>query len=87
MIKNIIIKETYESLLENHTESEANHIILNSLAILGDKKVIVKEELDKEGYARINRYKYPERLASFINTTSEKSSEWKNLSFAKIAFS
>jgi len=85
MIKNDIVKEAYAQLLEDHDESEANYILLNSLAILGDKKVQVKESLDSEGYKRINGYKYPERLSSFIKTTSEKSSEWKNLSFAKLA--
>lgn len=87
MIKNTLLKETYENLLNNHTVNEANFIMLNSLSILGDKKVIVSEEINEEGYARINKYKYPDRLASFVRTCSEKTEQWAQFSFAKIAFS
>ena len=87
MFTNELIQEAYEFLKERHTESESNFIITNSLAILGDKKVEVSEELDKTIIARVNRYKYPERLASFVKTTSEKSNKWKQLSFARIACS
>lgn len=89
MIKNEIVLEAYNKLLTSHSIEESNYILLNSLAILGDKKVIVEEiqEFDKKALERINRYKYPERLASFLNITNEKSESWKNLSFAKLAFS
>lgn len=86
MITNEIILEAYNNLLLSHTEADSNYILLNSLAILGDKKVKVSESIAKEEYTRINKYKYPERLASFIKITSEKSEDWKNISFAKIAF-
>lgn len=88
MIKNEIVLEAYNKLLINHSIIEANYIILNSLAILGDKKVIVEEvqEFDKKALERINRYKYPERLASFLNITNEKSVSWANLSFTSLAF-
>jgi hypothetical protein len=89
MIENAIVLEAYNKLLENHLVSESNFILLNSLAILGDKKVIVEEieEFNKEALSRINRYKYPERLASFLNITNEKTENWKELSFAKLALS
>ena len=89
MIKNKIVKEAYNNLLLGHPVKEANYILLNSLAILGDKKVIVEEvqEFDKKALERINRYKYPERLASFIGITQKKSESWSNLSFAKLALS
>ena len=87
MIKNQLIAEALEVVKESHTESESAYIILNSLAILGDKKVVIQDSLDEKSYVSINKYKYPERLASFLNTTNEKSNEWKNSSFAKIALS
>ena len=89
MIKSEIVKEAYLKLLNNHSIKESNYILLNSLAILGDKKIIVEdvESFDKKTLERINRYKYPERLVSFLNITNEKSESWKNLSFAKLAFS
>lgn len=87
MIKNKILLNAYNKLLENHTESESNYILLNSLVVLGDKKVQVSETLDKTNLTRVNKYKYPERLASFIGTTSSKSEQWAELSFAKLAFS
>ena len=89
MIKNQIIEDAYNKLLETHTISESNYILTNSLAILGDKKVVIQEseEIDKVSIDRINKYKYPERLASFINITNEKTEDWKELSFTKLAFS
>lgn len=87
MFKNELVNEAYVFLKERHSEGEANYILTNSLAILGDKKVDVSEELDKASIARVDRYKYPERLASFVKTTSEKSDKWKELSFARIACS
>ena len=87
MIKNDLVKSAYETILECHTESESAYIILNSLAILGAKKVNVKNSLDEAGYTSINKYKYPDRLASFIKTTNERSIEWRNMSFAKLALS
>ena len=87
MIKNEILLNAYNNLLENHTESESNYILLNSLAVLGDKKIQISETLDKDSLARVNKYKYPDRLASFIATTSKKSQQWGELSFAKLAFS
>ena len=89
MIKNEIVLEAYNNLLKNHNKPKSNFILLNSLAILGDKKVVVEstEELNKAALTRINRYKYPERLATFINITNEKTESWKELSFAKLAFS
>ena len=88
MIKNEIVLQAYNKLLTNHSIEESNYILLNSLAILGDKKVIVEEvqEFDKKALERINRYKYPERLASFLNITNEKSASWANLSFTSLAF-
>jgi len=89
MIKNELVQEAFNNLLINHSITESNYILLNSLAILGDKKIIVEhvEEFDKKAIDRINRYKYPERLASFINITNKKSENWKDLSFAKLALS
>ena len=87
MITNKTLLNAYNNLLEDHTESESNYILLNSLAVLGDKKVQVSENLDKNSLNRVNRYKYPDRLASFIATTSKKSQQWGELSFAKLAFS
>ena len=87
MFSNELIEEVYNFLLETHTENEANYILTNSLAILGDKKINVSEELDKFTLERVNRYKYPERLSSFVKTSSDKSTEWKSFSFAKIACS
>ena len=87
MFSNKLINEVYDFLLESYSESEANYILTNSLAILGDKKIIVSEELDSFSIKRIEKYKYPERLSSFVKTSAEKSSEWKSLSFAKIACS
>jgi hypothetical protein len=72
MFKNELLKEAYEFLKERHSESESNFILTNTLAILGDKEVQVSESLDDKQIARANRYKYPERLASFVKTTSEK---------------
>lgn len=110
MIKNQIVLEAYNKLLETRTVSEANYILTNSLAILGDKKIQVyqprqshgsqelqenqenqesqeSQQLDKKTIDRINKYKYPERLASFINITNKKTEDWKELSFTKLAFS
>jgi len=87
MINNNLILEAFETIKENNTESESAYIILNSLAILGAKKVQVQKHLDEKSYASINKYKYPERLASFLITTNEKSNEWKQFSFAKLALS
>jgi len=86
MIKSDIVKEAYDKLLQTHTVEDSNLIMLNCLAILGDKKVIVSKTLDEKALARVNRYKYPDRLASFINITNNKSKQWADLSFAKIAF-
>ena len=87
MLKNILVQEAYNKLLEHHTESESAYIVLNSLAILGAKKVIIQNNLDENSFISINKYKYPERLALFIQTTNEKSVEWQNMSFAKLALS
>ena len=87
MISNQLIKEAYEALIEHHSKKESARIILNSLTILGAKKVLVQDFLDENSYISINKYKYPERLALFINTTNEKSLEWQNMSFAKLALS
>jgi hypothetical protein len=88
LIKNKLVQEAYQKLLDNHTVEESNYILLNSLAILGDKKVIVEsvKEFNKVSLERINRYKYPERLSSFLTITNEKTESWKSLSFAKLAF-
>ena len=87
MINNQSIKDVFEKVKENHTESEAAQMLLNSLVILGSKKVQVQDKLDEASFKSINKYKYPERLASFLKTTNDKSLEWQNLSFAKIALS
>jgi len=87
MIKNESVKVSYNKLLETYSESESNYIIINSLAILGDKKVTPSKEtkLSEASLNRINRYKYPERLASLINITINKTQEWTNSSFTKLA--
>jgi hypothetical protein len=88
LFKNSIINESYEYLLERHSDEEANYILTNSLAILGDKKIQIQNntsELPQSVIKRIDKYKYPERLASFVRITSEKSNSWKEYSFAKIA--
>lgn len=87
MINNDLVQDAYDVVRESHDERESAYIILNSLAILGAKKVDVKHELDESSYASINKYKYPERLASFLQTTNERSIAWQNLSFAKLALS
>jgi hypothetical protein len=87
MIKNEIVQEAYNDLLTKHSEQETAKITLSSLSILGAKKVIIQEHLDENSFKSINKYKYPERLASFMRTTSEKSFQWSDLSFAKIALS
>jgi len=81
------IQTIYEKLLETYSLSESNYIITNSLAILGDKKVQPSKEtkLSEINIARINKYKYPERLISLINTTVNKTEEWANSSFMKLA--
>ncbi len=85
MFKNKKVEEAYNLLLENHSEEESAKIILNSLSILGAKKIKIKDFLDEESFASINKYKYPDRLALFLETTNSKSLEWKDLSFAKLA--
>ena len=89
MFKNKKLEELYKELLETHKPSEANYIITNSLAILGDKKIkpIKEDVLNNFSLKRINSYKYPDRLCSFVKITSEKSETWKKYSFTKIAFS
>lgn len=87
MIKNQLVIEAFAIIKENHTDEESAYIILNSLAILGAKKIIIQNHLDEKSYASINKYKYPDRLALFLETTNEKSVEWQNSSFAKIALS
>ena len=87
MIKNDLVKEAYEVVKKHHNESDSAYIILNSLAILGAKKVNLQHHLDETSFASINKYKYPERLASFLKTTNERSLAWQNLSFAKLALS
>ena len=88
MIKNESVRFEYDKILENESVDKANYIILNSLAILGDKKIIVEKMkvLDDFSLTRINRYKYPERLASFMKITQEKTEEWKSSSFIKLAY-
>jgi len=85
MIKNKLVKDAYEKLLENHTQEESVEIVLNSLCILGAKKVQIQNILDEKSINAINKYRYPERLASFIELSNEKSLEWKRMSFAKLA--
>ena len=87
MIKNKIVQDVYNELLSTHSVEESSYIILNSLAILGAKKIQIQNTLDEKSYASINKYKYPERLALFLKTTNERSKEWQNLSFAKLALS
>jgi hypothetical protein len=87
MINNQSIQDAFEMVKENHTESEAVQMLLNSLVILGAKKVQVQDHLDESSFKSINKYKYPERLASFLKTSNEKSLEWQDMSFAKIALS
>jgi len=95
MFNNKIINDTYNYLLSNHSLEESNFIILNSLAILGDKKVTVPPLSEKENLKtlsinnikRINNYKYPERLESFVKLSSKKSNDWQVYSFAKLALS
>jgi len=89
IINNELVRESFNKIKNNYSIEEANYILLNSLAILGDKKVVVErvKELDKKALERINRYKYPERLASFLGITQKKSESWSNLSFAKLALS
>ena len=85
IIKDKSVVKAIETLLENHTEEEVSKIILNSLSILGAKKIVVQDFLDENSYKSINKYKYPKRLALFLETTNLKSKEWKDLSFIKIA--
>lgn len=83
---NETISNAYDYLLKMHSLEEANFILSNSLAILGDSKIIVSTELTEKSVSRVNRYKYPDRLASFVKISSEKTQQWKDLSFAKFAF-
>ena len=87
MIKNKLVNEAFDELLKHHSLEESSYMILNSLAILGAKKVQILSELTEASYISINKYKYPERLALFLKTTNEKTLEWQALSFAKIALS
>lgn len=87
MINNELVQGAYALVKENHSEEESAYMLLNSLAILGAKKVTIQNNLDEASFKSINKYKYPERLASFLKTTNEKSLEWQNLSFAKLALS
>lgn len=87
MINNNLIQEAFDLVLKSHTVQESSLMILNSLSILGAKKVIIQDNLDEESFKSINKYKYPERLASFLTTTNEKSLEWQSQSFARIALS
>jgi hypothetical protein len=84
-ISNPLVLQSYNALLENHTAEETATIMLNSLSILGAKNIIITDSLNEEAIKRINKYKYPERLSLFLNTTNDRSTEWKNNSFAKIA--
>jgi len=81
------INNIYKTLLERNSNEEANYILSNSLAILGDKKIIPSKELSEHNIKRINSYKYPDRLEAFINTTLQKSEIWKQYSFVKFVFS
>jgi hypothetical protein len=87
MITNALVKDAFDIVKENHSDEESAYIILNSLAILGAKKVTVQRHLDEKSYVSINKYKYPDRLASFLQTTNEKSLAWQGMSFARIALS
>jgi len=86
-ILNESVRQSFENLTAKYPISECNYIITNSLAILGDKKVQPSKEtkLTEASLKRINRYKYPERLASLINITMDKTEEWANFSFTKLA--
>jgi len=86
-ILNEFVRQSYQRLSNKYPISECNYIITNSLAILGDKKIQPSKEtkLNEHALARINRYKYPERLASLINITMDKTEEWANFSFTKLA--
>jgi len=79
------LNEIYDFLLLKHPEPEVNYILTNSLAILGDKKIVPSKELIKESINKLDNYKYPEKLLSFVKIASEKSDYWKQFSFAKIA--
>ncbi len=85
MFINNKVENAYKKILESHTNEESAKIILNSLSILGVKKVQHQNFLDEKSYTMINKYKYPDRLALFLETTNSKSLEWQNLSFAKLA--
>jgi len=85
MFKNKKVQDSYDKLLINHTTNESAKIILNSLSILGAKKIEIKDFLDEKSIKRINAFKYPDRLALFLEITNDKSLEWKQMSFAKLA--
>jgi len=86
-IEHPLMQETYNMLLKKHTKEESCTIILNSLKILGDRKVKVQDFLDETSVKRINSYRHQDRLSAFIRITSEKSDQWKKYSFSRIVLS
>lgn len=87
MINNTDILNEYNILANLTNETYANHIMMNSLKMLGSKKAISKDVLESKDYKIINDYKYPDRLIKMMNFNSQRfiAEGTFGVSFTKIA--
>jgi len=80
LFDNDLLNQAYLFLKEEHPK-EANYMLKNSYVILSNKKIELNNELTEQDIKKINNYKYPERLYSFVKTSSQKYKSWDKFSF------
>lgn len=87
MILNEYILNEFAILEELTTTTYANHIMMNSLKMLGVKKAIYSDVLTETEYKLINNYKFPDRLVRMMeyNSTRFTAEGSFGVSFTKIA--
>ena len=67
MIENEDILKEFVLIEELTNNTYANHVMMNSLKMLGAKKAQSRDVLTEEDYKLLNDYKYPERLIKMMN--------------------
>jgi len=87
MIQNEALQAEFSKLEALTTKSYANHIMMNSLKMLGSKKSESKDVLDEKDYKLLNSYKYPDRLIKMLehNSARFEAEGSFGVSFAKLA--
>ena len=87
MIENEEILKEFVLLEELTNTTYANHVMMNSLKMLGAKKAQSRDVLTEADYKLLNNYKYPERLVKMMNWNSARFEAEGSfaVSFTKIA--